>query len=90
MYYTYIARCSDGSLYTGYCRNPKEREEKHNLGLASKYTRTRRPLQIVYFEEHLNRSDAMKREAEIKRWSKEKKEEFILSRHKRVLIENLQ
>jgi len=80
MYFTYIARCADGSLYTGYCRDVKKREEKHNLGLASKYTKTRRPVIIVYFEEFLNRSDAMKREAEIKKWEKERKEILILSR----------
>lgn len=90
MYYTYIARCSDGSLYTGYCRDLKEREEKHNLGLGARYTKTRRPLEFVYFEEFLNRSDAMKREAEIKKWKKTEKESLILSGHSSKPIEYIQ
>lgn len=76
-YYVYLARCADDSLYTGYCINIKEREEKHNKGEGAKYTRNRGPVKIVYFEKYSNRADAMKREAEIKRWPRIKKVELI-------------
>jgi putative endonuclease len=76
-YYTYIARCSDDSLYTGYCVDLKEREEKHNLGEGARYTRARRPIQMVYHEEYPTRSEAMRREYEIKTWSRKKKEELL-------------
>jgi len=78
-YYTYIARCADNSLYTGYCINLKEREQKHNSGTGAKYTRSRRPIKIIYFEKFSSRNMAMKREIEIKKWQKNKKEKLILS-----------
>ncbi len=79
MYFTYLARCADNSLYTGYCKNVTVREQKHNSGEGAKYTRQRRPVKIVYFEEFLNRSEAMKRESQIKSWTKKKKENLITS-----------
>lgn len=80
-YYTYLARCADNSLYTGYCRNVSEREKAHNSGKGAKYTFSRRPVKIVYFEEFQTRSDAMKREAQIKKWSRLKKENLVDSGH---------
>ena len=78
-YYAYLARCNDDSLYAGYTNNIENREEAHNEGNAgARYTRMRRPVKIVYFEEFVNRSDAMKRESELKRLSKKQKEELIL------------
>jgi putative endonuclease len=77
MYYCYLARCNDGSLYCGYCKDINEREDTHNEGAGAKYTRARLPINIVYFEVFQTRSAAMKREAEIKKWKKEKKEELI-------------
>lgn len=79
MYYTYIARCSDDSLYTGYCVDILAREKTHNNGKGAKYTRNRTPIKIVYFEEFQNRSDAMKREIQIKGWTRKKKQEIILN-----------
>ena len=76
-HYVYLARCSDGSLYAGTCLNLKEREARHNDGTGAKYTRSRRPVMIVYSEECKTLSDARKREAEIKRWSKEEKEKLL-------------
>ncbi|HEC21175.1 MAG TPA: GIY-YIG nuclease family protein [Candidatus Peregrinibacteria bacterium] len=76
-YYVYLARCSDKSLYTGYCTSIEEREKKHNAGEGAKYTRQRRPVKIVYFEEYKNRTEAMSREAHIKRWPKTEKENLI-------------
>ena len=77
MYYTYIAHCADDTLYTGYCKNIQERENKHNQGTGAKYTRGRTPLKIVYFEEFLNKCDAMKREAQIKKLTKPQKHKLI-------------
>ena len=76
-FYTYIARCSDNSLYTGYCKNISFREKRHNLGEGAKYTRQRRPVKIVYFEKFKTRIEAMKRERQIKKWSKKEKENLI-------------
>ena len=76
-YFTYLARCNDNSLYTGSCINIKAREAKHNKGEGAKYTKQRRPIKIIYSETHNTLSDARKREAQIKRWAKEKKENLI-------------
>lgn len=78
--YTYILRCSDGSLYTGWTNDLEKRLETHNRGVGSKYTRARLPVELVYYEEFETKEEAMSREARIKRLSKEKKEELIKSR----------
>jgi len=72
-YYSYLLKCSDGSFYAGYTNDLKSREKKHNDGLGARYTRGRLPVKVVYFEEHLNRSEAMKRESEFKKMSRAKK-----------------
>ena len=77
VYYFYLARCKDNTLYAGYCANIKDREAKHNKGEGAKYTKARRPIKIVYFEEFSTRSAAMQREAEIKSWPKAEKENLI-------------
>ncbi len=79
MWTLYILRLSDKSLYTGITKNLEERLEKHRKGEGSKYVRSRLPLKLVYTEEYKNRSKASKREAEIKKWSKWKKEGLIKS-----------
>ncbi len=75
-----MLRCSDNSLYTGYAINPLRRLEEHN-GLTSvqgaRYTRGRRPVQLVYVEQCASRSLAMKREAAIKQLSRVEKEALI-------------
>ncbi len=76
-YFTYLARCKDKTIYTGYCADLKDREEKHNLGQGAKYTRHRRPIKIVYSEEFDSMSGAMKREAEIKKLTRQQKEKLI-------------
>ncbi len=76
-FYTYIARCNDNSLYTGYCKDLSSREKKHNLGEGAKYTRQRRPIKIIYFEKFETRVEAMRKERQIKKWSKIKKENLI-------------
>lgn len=76
-YTTYILRCSDGTYYTGYARSLKDRLRKHQLGLGAKYTRTRRPVELVASWTFPSRSQAMKLEAAIKRQNRRKKESFI-------------
>lgn len=77
MWYVYILRLSDDSLYTGITKDVEERIEKHESGDGSKYVRSRLPCELVYKEKIGSRSDALKREAEIKKWSKKKKEELV-------------
>jgi putative endonuclease len=77
MYYLYILKCSDGSLYTGIAKNLKERLSSHREGTGSKYVRARLPFKLLYKEKHKNRSLASKREYEIKSWSRDKKIENL-------------
>lgn len=73
----YIVECSDGSLYTGYTNDLLQRVTRHNTGKGAKYTRTRRPVKLVHCETHPTKSDAMKREAAIKKLSREEKIKYI-------------
>jgi putative endonuclease len=73
MYYIYVLLCSDNSLYTGISNNPDQRYRDHLNGKGGRYTRVHRPIKRVYLEEIGTRSDALKREAEIKRWTRERK-----------------
>ena len=81
IFYIYIVRCTDGSLYVGSCQNLDERVRRHNLGEGAKYTAQRRPVVIVYFETFEKRTDAMKRESQIKGWTKTKKENLVRYSH---------
>lgn len=77
-YYTYIVRCADNSLYTGYTTDLKRRLRQHNEGTGgAKYTRSRRPVELVYFEKYDNRHDAMSREVMIKQLDHKQKTELI-------------
>ncbi|MBP9773955.1 MAG: GIY-YIG nuclease family protein [Candidatus Peribacteraceae bacterium] len=76
-HFFYLARCADCSLYAGTCLNLQEREEKHNAGTGAKYTRSRSPIKIIYSEEFDTLSEARKREAEVKKWTKDKKEGLL-------------
>ena len=69
MNYVYMLRCRDGSLYTGWTNDLEKRLKAHNSGSASKYTRTRLPAELVYFEEWESKEAAMSREWHIKRLS---------------------
>lgn len=73
----YILKCSDGSLYTGWTNNLEKRLRTHQQGKGAKYTRARLPVELVYFESYEDASQARKREAEIKKLSREKKLELI-------------
>ena len=79
MKYVYIVECSDGTLYTGWTNNLKRRVEQHSNGSGAKYTRARRPVKLVYYEEFNEKRDAMKREYEIKTYSRNNKLELIKS-----------
>lgn len=76
-YYTYMVRCSDGSLYTGYTNDLDNRIEVHNSGRGAKYTRSRRPVELAYFEEFSTKEEAMSREWHIKRLKRPQKEKLI-------------
>ena len=75
--YCYIVECSDGTYYTGWAINPEKRTQVHNKGRGAKYTRTRRPVKLVYVEEQPDRVTAMKRERAIKKMTREKKQKLI-------------
>ena len=73
MYYVYIVKCSDETLYTGYTTDIKNRLDKHNKGNGAKYTRGRGPVRLVYSEEFDNKVDALKREYQIKKFDRKNK-----------------
>lgn len=74
-YYVYILKCADSSLYTGIATDVKRRVEEHNHSkLGAKYTKGRTPVELVYEEKFKNRSEASKREYEIKLMSRQAKE----------------
>lgn len=73
MYYFYILQCQDKTLYCGYAKNLKARELEHNSGKGSKYVRAHGGGKIIYSEEYATISDALKREAEVKSWTRQKK-----------------
>lgn len=77
MNYTYIVKCSDGSLYTGWTNDLEKRIKAHNDGRGAKYTRSRRPVALVYYEEFRTKEEAMRREWEIKHMSREQKLKMI-------------
>lgn len=72
-YYVYLLRCSDNTLYTGCTNDLKRRIQAHNAGKGAKYTRSRRPVELVYQEVQPDKSAALRREAEVKRLSRKKK-----------------
>ena len=80
MNYTYILKCKDDSLYTGWTNDLKKRITSHNAGKGAKYTKARRPVELVYYEEFQTREEAMKREYAIKQLSRKEKEALIKTR----------
>ena len=69
MNYTYILKCKDDSFYTGWTNNLEKRIHDHNSGKGARYTKARRPVELVYYEEFQTRQEAMKREYAIKQLS---------------------
>lgn len=82
MNYTYIVRCADGSLYTGWTTDIERRIRCHNAKKGAKYTKSRLPVKLVYYETFETKEEAMKREAAIKKLSKKRKELLVADWHK--------
>jgi putative endonuclease len=76
-YYCYILECADGTYYTGWSKDPERRLEQHNAGRGARYTRSRRPLTLVFLEEHPSQGAAMQREIAIKRLSHAEKQAMV-------------
>jgi predicted GIY-YIG superfamily endonuclease len=77
MHYVYILRCADGTLYTGYARDPGAREHAHNNGRGAKYTMARRPVRLVYTKRCRSLSAALKQEYQLKQRTRAEKEALI-------------
>ena len=73
MNYVYLLRCADDTLYCGWTTDLKRRVAAHNMGSGAKYTRSRRPVRLLYYEEYEDRHDALSREWHIKRLSRNEK-----------------
>ena len=77
MNYTYIVKCADGTFYTGWTTDVDRRVKCHIDGKGAKYTRPRLPVELVYYEVFETKEDAMRREAAIKKLSRERKELLV-------------
>lgn len=77
--YTYMVRCADGSLYTGWTNHIEKRMQDHNSGKGAKYTRGRGPVELVYLEISDSKQEAMRKEANYKRLTRRQKEAMIAS-----------
>ncbi len=86
MNYTYIVKCADGTLYCGWTNHLKERVAAHNAGRGAKYTRSRRPVELVYYEEFAEKEEAMRREAAIKRMGRAAKMKLIAGQAEKIVI----
>jgi predicted GIY-YIG superfamily endonuclease len=87
MPFTYIIRCADGTLYVGHTEDLASRERTHNEGRGAAHTARRRPVRMVYAEEHATVESAITRERQLKRWSTKKKESLI--GHDRAALRSL-
>ena len=76
-YFCYILECSDRTYYTGWTTDPQRRLRQHNRGIGARYTRSHRPVRLVYVEEQLDRGSAMRREYRIKKMSRRAKDKLI-------------
>ncbi|MHA1146445.1 MAG: GIY-YIG nuclease family protein [Candidatus Helarchaeota archaeon] len=72
-FYVYIVKCKDRSFYTGYTNNLERRIQQHNDGVGGRYTRSRRPVELLYFETFSTQKEAMRREREVKKLSRKQK-----------------
>ena len=77
MNYTYLLECADRTLYCGWTNDLNKRVKAHNEGKGAKYTKPRRPVTLVYYEEFDTKEEAMRREAAIKRLSRVQKKALI-------------
>lgn len=86
-YYTYMVKCRDGTIYSGYTVDLQKRVNVHNSGKGAKYTRARLPVKLAYYEEFLNKKDALKREREFKKYT-HKQKEYIIKNNGKEFKEN--
>ena len=77
MYYIYIVRCQDDTYYTGFTNNIEKRIRAHNEKKGAKYTRGRTPVKLIYYEEFESKTEALKREYEVKKLSRKQKELLV-------------
>lgn len=77
--YTYIVKCSDNTLYTGWTNNLEKRIKTHNAGKGAKYTKSRLPVTLVYYETFQTKEEAMRREWEIKHLTRREKLQLLTS-----------
>lgn len=75
--YTYMVRCNDNSLYVGWTNHLEQRIKAHNAGKGAKYTRAKRPVELVYYETFATKQEAMSREYHLKKLSHKEKERLI-------------
>ena len=85
VHFVYIVRCADGTLYTGYARDPKARVKVHNSGRGARYTAGRRPVRLVFSESFESVGDALRREYALKQRSRAQKE-LLISRRRPPLV----
>lgn len=71
--YCYIVKCADGTYYTGWTTDPERRVQQHNKGIGARYTKTRRPVKLVYVEPQADKITALKRERAIKALTRKQK-----------------
>ena len=76
----YILRCADGTFYTGWTTDPERRTKVHNSGKGAKYTRARRPVELIYYEEYDDKIEAQRREWAIKQLTRAEKETLIAAK----------
>jgi putative endonuclease len=75
--YCYILECVDGTYYTGWTTDPERRVKQHNKGVGARYTKTRRPVRLVYLEEQPDKISALKRELAIKKLKRVQKSKLV-------------
>ncbi|MGR3741685.1 GIY-YIG nuclease family protein [Companilactobacillus sp. DQM5] len=80
-YFVYILQCRDKTFYIGTTNDVKKRVATHNAGKGAKYTKMRRPVKLLYFEDLKTKSNALSREYELKKLSRIKKEAFLRKKH---------
>lgn len=84
--YVYILSCADGTFYTGWTTHLEQRVKVHNQGKGAKYTRSRRPVKLLYWEEYSDKGEALRREAAIKKLTRKQKEELVGGENKKILL----
>jgi len=84
MWYVYILQCSNNTFYVGITNNVKRRLKEHNSGKGGRYTKARAPVTLVYSEAYKTKAKALKREIQIKRWTRAKKNVLIKQDYKRL------